>query len=728
MKTIIKLISKYWYIIIIIFLALIFHTWFFNFGILSRGDWGYYSKELQSIFFSSRGSWIGNVLIGLPNTILTYTPLNVAEQFLHNIFKLNFGVTERLLFFFPMVFSLFFSAYCIVLYLFKSRIAASIAGLVFLFNVNVLASNSIPLFCSFGTAAFSFYFALKFLIGSNKANLVYSLLFLFLSSAYDFRVTYIILFILFLYITYYYFFINKIKKNIFVLLIIYFLVFVMLNLYWLMPALFQNTLTNNRLFDRSLFGNSFFDILKSMTLFFYTWTGSQPTDFKVQSIPLFFFAIPIFAFLGLILNRKNKNIIFFGIIALLGIFLSKQSGNPFPNAYLWLYNNFPGFNAFREASKFYFLIALGYSVIIGSFIDWIWRNWNKNKWQTLGKYTLTFLIAGLFLWNTKPIITGEIGLLYIPRHIPGDYLVFKDFVLKQPEYFRTFWTPTDSRWGIYVNNKPKISNVNVIESEWGKNVSLNPGYNNLPENKKITEIFKIKGANELFDISSIKYIIVPIRDFTNDDDFFIYYGGSENANIREWYISELDKVEWLKKIDIGTKDLVTYENENFRPHIYMTKEQETIYQELPYKKVDFEQKNPSEYKIHLKNISSSFYLNFSESYHPDWGVKIGNFNWFSAILEKNYFLKGENHIKNNAGLNSFYIDLSSISSNNNCTKNEDGSYNVDLTLYFKPQSYFYLGLIISGITLIGITGYLVYDFKKRRKLQNKEIKKNEKIL
>ncbi len=31
-----------------------------------------------------------------------------------------------------------------------------------------------------------------------------------------------------------------------------------------------------------------------------------------------------------------------------------------------------------EASKFYFLIALGYSVLIGSFVDWLWK-WAKQK-------------------------------------------------------------------------------------------------------------------------------------------------------------------------------------------------------------------------------------------------------------------------------------------------------------------------------------------------------------
>jgi hypothetical protein len=52
---------------------------------------------------------------------------------------------------------------------------------------------------------------------------------------------------------------------------------------------------------------------------------------------------------------------------------------------------------------------------------------------------------------------------------------------------------------------------------------------------------------------------------------------------------------------------------------------------------------------------------------------------------------------------------------NGCKKNPDGSYDINLTLYFKPQSYFYLGLIISGTTLIGCLGYLLYAWWVGRK-------------
>jgi hypothetical protein len=42
------------------------------------------------------------------------------------------------------------------------------------------------------------------------------------------------------------------------------------------------------------------------------------------------------------------------------------------------------------------------------------------------------------------------------------------------------------------------------------------------------------------------------------------------------------------------------------------------------------------------------------------------------------------------------------------------------TIYFRPQSYFYLGLIISGTTLLSCLGYLVWAWIGERKEEQKD--------
>jgi hypothetical protein len=365
-----------------------------------------------------------------------------------------------------------------------------------------------------------------------------------------------------------------------------------------------------------------------------------------------------------------------------------------------LKNNFPGFSAFREATKFYFLIIVGYSVLIGSLISWIWTHWSKNKWQIYGRYFLTGIIVLLFLWNTKPLITGEIGTLFVPRTIPLDYIVAKDFVLAQSHFSRVLWVPSYSRWGIYTIDHPVLTAIDMVQSDWGDYINLFDPDSHFANDKEIVAILKQSFSHQLLSISSIQYVIIPIRDIENDDDFFVYYGD------RDFFIKEIDRIPYLKKIDIGTEELLIYENANYRPHIYLTKEEETIYREISFEKVDFILKSPTEYQVKLEDVSDPIYVNFSEKYHPDWKLRVGEFNWFQVLRQEGYFVSDTNHFENDAKLNSFRVDPSEVCEANICVKNPDGSYDINLTLYFKPQSYFYLGLIISGTTLVLCLGYL----------------------
>ncbi|NCU42522.1 MAG: hypothetical protein EOM19_07480 [Candidatus Moranbacteria bacterium] len=230
----------------------------------------------------------------------------------------------------------------------------------------------------------------------------------------------------------------------------------------------------------------------------------------------------------------------------------------------------------------------------------------------------------------------------------------------------------------------------------------------------VSNIFNSYFSEQLLNISSIKYIVVPLQDIANDDNFFIYYGE------RQFFIDELDKIEYLKRIDIGTEELVVYENEDFRPHIYTTEREETIYENISFERVGYEFKNPTKYTVNIKNISSPVWVNFSESYHPDWKIRVGAFEWWRVIGNEEYSISDEYHRENDAKLNSFFIDPNVLCKEYDCVKNEDGSYTIDLTLYFQPQSYFYLGGIISGTTLIVCVGYLIWYGGRKWLLRKRE--------
>jgi len=476
----------------------------------------------------------------------------------------------------------------------------------------------------------------------------------------------------------------------------------------------------------------FNSLLDSFSFHNYAWQGNILNNFSLVPfhnvvVSFYFWVVTILIFSIIFFYKKikiNHIIIFLLVSSLIGIFLLKQQNPPFGFIYVWLFYHLPTFSLFRESNKF-IIFFLPISLLFGFSISFINTKFKKQ----ITKIVFLAIVAFIVLINVIPVINKQIGTLFVNHNMSNDYVILNNFLFNQTNYFRDIVVPRDSSWQAYSILHPKISNVDIVGGNWSNFINYKQHDNDWPVQSQIVDIYNKNFSNQLFDITAIKYVIVPIQDIANDDDAFFPYGGDKNPNIRQWYIDQLDKVKWLKKIDIGTKDLVVYENEDFRDHIYTTDKQETIYKNLQAKNVDYQFINPTEYKIKLTNIATSTYLNFSEAYHFDWSLRVGNFNWFNVLTDKNYFFDGKYHFENDAHLNSFLIDPNYIKQNFDKSyykENPDGSIDVELTLYFKPQSYFYLGIIISGTTLVGCFEYLGYDFVKRRK-KRLEIKSLEKI-
>jgi len=116
----------------------------------------------------------------------------------------------------------------------------------------------------------------------------------------------------------------------------------------------------------------------------------------------------------------------------------------------------------------------------------------------------------------------------------------------------------------------------------------------------------------------------------------------------------------------------------------------------------------------------------SESYHDKWQAQLNNNkvngffkSWVPFV--KPDIIADEQHFKYMTFLNGWYIDSAKLCQSNDggikngCTKNDDGSYDIEMVIEFTPQRWFYLGLLISGTTFISLISYLVYDFIKRRR-------------
>src|SRR3972149_5310476 len=220
----------------------------------------------------------------------------------------NFVLIERIMYLWPSIIIAGFSSYFLIKKITKSNVAALIGSFVFSYNTYflMLKLSHLTLAVSFALAPIIILFFIKALEEKRYYFAVIAGIFSFISSFYEVRAFYIIAGVLFFYYLFYTFIIDKIslknilKNSLFAALPI--LIAIILNLYWIIPLLYANSIQNSDVFSGGLFGNGFMNILFSLTLFHSFWTGGKIDAFIVQKIPFYFWLIPIFAFMGLLLN------------------------------------------------------------------------------------------------------------------------------------------------------------------------------------------------------------------------------------------------------------------------------------------------------------------------------------------------------------------------------------------------------------------------------------------
>ena len=135
--------------------------------------------------------------------------------------------------------------------------------------------------------------------------------------------------------------------------------------------------------------------------------------------------------------------------------------------------------------------------------------------------------------------------------------------------------------------------------------------------------------------------------------------------------------------------------------------------------IRFEIINPTQKNVQVKNATTPFFLGMNDSYHPRWRLSLRDENagLFSFLPWASTASIGEeNHFRLNNVMNGWYIDPEKLCSavQYGCTRNADGSYDIQLVADFTPQHWFEAGLFVSAVTLIGCVLYLIYDNRKHR--------------
>lgn len=473
---------------------------------------------------------------------------------------------------------------------------------------------------------------------------------------------------------------------------------------------------------------AFFDGWKNIPYYSFASFYQNHYILALSFIPLILAVISLF-------NRRVRSefgVLFYGLwIWLLFIFqMMLGLHNP---VYSYLYNHIAEFQIFRNITKF---APLFYLVIL--MIIYLYVRAQKN--QLVKKIILLFLVLAAFYnlpyWTNPKVFFKDRGIISIPQYwrdasfYINNNLNFSDKILVLPAtYILDDYSWGEKNYGIRGSLFDVLTDVRTYR--------LSP--------VQIGDVNFQDDARQVF-VDDTSYVRGQRIDFAQLSRLVSRYNFNfiavTNDLLSVDYQTEQDTIDWLQasgyvKIkNFGQIDL--YENAKLFKSI------------LEGDDLSYIKKSNFAYDIVLKNINSARVIRFRESFHSGWEMSIRKNarlidcrDWQQYpgttikecikesvakfdILNQQFFTKNielannkdPEEISNNWLINPEYLKNSLDKSY--YTENADGSINIGLTLYFKPQLYFYFNLIVVGTMVLGCLGYLGWGSVRRWKRKDKQ--------
>ena len=449
-------------------------------------------------------------------------------------------------------------------------------------------------------------------------------------------------------------------------------------------------------------------------------------------------------FLGLISFKKYANkserrtYLIFLTSFLISLYFFTVNIGPLKDLFL-LFGRLPLFTMFRN---FYDKFSLGY-VIIYSVVITFSLIFAKRRFKKFKKTSIFITYAFIFvvLFNLIPLKKTINAPIWTTENIYKKIILPKEYLDFMGEIKKTV-TPNN----IILSLPFGSSTYTIIKDEKSNNIYL--GVSPVVIFSGVSDISGYLSFNYSNQANLIDKIIID-RKYT-DLDKIIYAHNINYIFVTKNIPAEAKKSyafsrEVLRAQDekffnsIAGKKLLTSKEGNYE--LYTTKKRNSL---LKSENLYFQRINPTKFKLYIKNIKEPQSISFLESVHVGWKLYLNEkpdlsfcetavpFSEYKTIECKekfkvydddiSYILRKpifeNSHEIENEFSNKWTIDPEYIKTNfdsNYYKLNKDGSIDVEMDLFFKPQVYFYIGIAVSLTVFIICALYLVWKIKYEKK-------------
>lgn len=518
-----------WVIYLTLIFVFIYHGWIGNDTNVAL-DFPLTSKPVLNSLFEHPKVWSELYSEGLgQNTVFSLWswPYSYLTGFLSNL-NLPTNFVIKILFLLPI---LFFSTLSILLisreYKFNSY-TSFLLGLFYIGNTYILLLNDggqtrISVSLSFFPVC---YFLFIKSLTCNLRSQIFSILNISFLGLLDFRFL-LILGILILLKVSYEFLLMKNKKIMWAFFensIIQSVFLIGLFSFWIIPFTLGSPTKESFAFLTQTDFTNFNSIGHTILILSPHWFSN--VFGKVTNLKPEFLLVPFFVFLAPILVKKNKEVGFWLLIALVGIFLTKGSNPPFNDFYPWAFQNIPGFSVFRDSSKFLFLIVLSYTILMGFSLNVITDRFKKYALLFTVFFTISFLLIINPVWNNQ--MTG----IFSTPYLKDEYIKTNNIFSDDKDFSRTLVIPSNQPLSYSDLNHPLIEALRIVQQR---------PFNNAAKGsyEKLNFLREASYMGELLDVAGVKYIEYPPLNPKRDDIH------PDNKRYYQIFLNQLKNLSWI---------------------------------------------------------------------------------------------------------------------------------------------------------------------------------------